>query len=140
MNRFDNVGPSCNHAQSRRSLLVAGAGLLGLGAMEVQPSSARATPLDASVTRAEFGAVPMAAPIHELDKNGHHNVPPGPYTEPSEIVNFRGTVATGVAIGTARDNNGRRLTLGGAGTDVRLMQGEYVGTDGQLHRGTFTHL
>lgn len=140
MNRSELTGTSCEHGHTRRSLLVAGAGLLGLGAMEAYPAVAAATPLDAAVTRSEFGALPMAAPIHELDKNGHHNVPPGPYTEPSEILNFRGTVATGVAIGTARDSHGRRLTLGGAGTDVRLMQGEYVGTDGNVHHGTFTHL
>ena len=130
--------PSCATAPSRRSLLFGTAGLLALGASSSLPASA--SPLDAAVTRAEFGDVPMASPIHILDKNGHHNVPPGPYTEPSEILNFRGHVATGVAIGTAHDNHGRRLTLGGAGTDVRLMQGEYVGTDGAVHHGTFTHL
>ena len=129
----------CRHGLSRGSWLAAGAGLVAAAATGLRASAGPIT-LDASVSATEFGSVPMAAPIHALDKNGHHNVPPGPYTEPSEIVNFRGTVATAVAVGTARDDRGRRLTLGGAGTDVRLMQGEYVGTDGRSHRGTFTHL
>lgn len=60
--------------------------------------------------------------------------------EPSEIRNFRGRVATAVLVGTARDNSGRRLSLGGAGTDVRFMQGEYTTADGRTRRGTFTHL
>lgn len=140
MNEPNCTKPACV-AHSRRMLLLGGAGFVALGAMRTRPAMAGDDDtLDASVTRAEFGSVPMASPIHALDKNGHHNVPPGPYTEPSEILNFRGHVATGVAIGTARDNHGRRLKLGGAGTDVRLMQGEYVGTDGATHRGTFTHL
>jgi len=125
---------------SRRSLL--GAGAAGLAALAM-PRAARAvapTALDARISAAEFGDVPLPLPIHELDKNHHHNVPPGPYTEPSEILNFRGTVATAVLVGTARDQTGRKLSLGGAGTDVRFMSGEYRTADGATHRGTFTHL
>lgn len=84
--------------------------------------------------------MPMPMPIAEIDVHGHHNVPPGPYTEPSEILNFRGNVGTAVLVGTARDNQGRRLELGGMGTDVRFMHGEYQTPDGRRHRGTFTHL
>lgn len=72
----------------RRSLL--GAGAAGLAALAM-PRAARAaapTALDARSSAAEFGDVPLPLPIHELDKNHHHNVPPGPYTEPSEILNF----------------------------------------------------
>lgn len=140
MSHNDAVRMNCGNCSSRRSVLRAGVGLLALGAMDVFPREAMATPLDATVTRAEFRGGPVPSPIHSLDKNGHHNVPPGPYTEPSEILNFRGHVATGVTVGTARDNHGRRLTLGGSGTDVRLMQGEYVAADGKTHHGAFTHL
>lgn len=92
------------------------------------------------MSRSEFGTHPMPLPITELDKNGHHNVPPGPYTEPSEILNFQGDVGVSVLVGSAHDNNGRALTLGGAGTDVRFMRGNYVTADGKTHSGTFTHL
>ena len=122
---------------SRRTLLSAGAGLLAAGS--IFPLSARAQD-DSDVSRAEFGTHAMPTPIKEIDKNGHHNVPPGPYTEPSEILNFQGDFGVGVLVGSAHDNHGRALTLGGAGTDVRFLRGNYVTADGKTHSGTFTHL
>lgn len=75
---------------SRRTLLTAGAGLLAAGSALGVP--ARAVNRTAEV-RAESGARVLPSPIKEIDKLGHHNVPPGPYTEPSEILNFRGISA-----------------------------------------------
>lgn len=67
-------------------------------------------------------------------------VPPAPYTEPSELFNFRGSVATAVLASTGKDNQGQELLLGGPGTDVRFMRGEYIAEDGSTHHGTFLHL
>ena len=83
---------------------------------------------------------PLPEPIPQLDANGNHNVPPAPYVEPSEIYNFRGRVATAVMVGHGRDNAGHTLRLGGPGTDVRFMAGEYVTADGSQSTGTFVHL
>lgn len=117
-----NFSCSCSR---RRALAIAG-GALGAAFLHVSGASTLPSP--------------MPMPIAEIDVHGHHNVPPGPYTEPSEILNFHGTVGTAVLVGTARDNHGRRLQLGGLGTDVRFMQGEYQTADGVRHKGTFTHL
>ena len=122
---------------SRRTLLSAGAGFLAAGS--VLPLRALAQS-DADVLASEFGSRPLPTPIKEIDKNGHHNVPPGPYTEPSEILNFQGDFGVAVLVGTAKDNTGRALTLGGAGTDVRFLRGTYVSADGTTHSGAFTHL
>lgn len=85
-------------------------------------------------------ARPLPTPIPEIDTKGDHNVPPAPYTEPAEIYNFRGQIASAILAGVGQDNEGRILRFGGPGTDVRFMQGEYVTTDGKTHRGTFLHL
>ncbi|OLZ10290.1 hypothetical protein [Sulfobacillus thermosulfidooxidans] len=85
-------------------------------------------------------SLPLPTPIPEIDAKGDHNVPPAPYTEPSEIFNFRGRVATAILAGWGRDNAGHMVRFGGPGTDVRFMQGEYVTEDGEKHYGTFIHL
>lgn len=84
--------------------------------------------------------LPLPTPIPQLDVNGNHNVPPAPYVEPSEIYDFRGRVATAVLMGKGRDQNGNPIQLGGPGTDVRFMTGDYVTSDGTRHHGTFVHL
>lgn len=70
---------------------------------------------------------------------------PGVGTEPSTIFNFQGKVAilnihgTGLRTETDPDSGefiGQTPHLPFA-TDVRFMQGTYVGIDGQQHQGTF---
>ena len=70
---------------------------------------------------------------------------PGPGTEPSTIFNFQGKVAIlnihGTGIRTEFDPDSgvmlnQTFSLPFA-TDVRFMQGTYVGIDGQQHQGTF---
>lgn len=123
---------------SRRSLIRLGAVIAG-GMTAGVPLGAFAG--GAPPSPAQFGGqTPLPLPIPEIDKNGHHNVPPAPYAEPSEIFNFRGNVATAILAGTGHDNRGRAIKFGGPGTDVRFMQGEYVTGDGQHHRGTFIHI
>lgn len=67
-----------------------------------------------------------------------HFVPFGPGTDPSSITDFKGSI--GVAdvrgTGTARHSDGHTETLL-FDTDMRFMQGVYVGRDGEVHSGTF---
>ena len=70
---------------------------------------------------------------------------PGPGAEPSTIFNFRGKVAilnihgTGTRTELNPDTGVpiRSTTNLPFATDVRFMQGTYVGIDGEEHRGTF---
>lgn len=122
---------------SRGDLLRAG---LGLAAGVAAAGAWGAAPLLAAGVDTSPDTLPLPTPIPEIDRFGHHNVPPAPYTEPSEIFNFRGRVATAVLAGTGHDDRGTALRFGGPGTDVRFMQGEYVAADGSHHSGTFVHL
>ena len=74
-------------------------------------------------------------PIEGLD---FHFTIFGPGVDPSSITDFKGQV--GVAevqgTGTARNPDGTVETLL-FDTDMRFMQGVYVGQDGAVHRGTF---
>jgi len=70
---------------------------------------------------------------------------PGPGTEPSTIFNFQGKMAIlnihGTGIRSEFDPETGELTDQSFdlpfATDVRFMQGTYVGVDGQQHQGTF---
>src|SRR5499425_1248732 len=63
----------------------------------------------------------------------------GPGVEPSTIFNFRGVtgVATVQGTGTAWNTMTGERTALLFDSDNRFMQGEYVGADGERHRGTF---
>lgn len=118
---------------SRRTLLQAALGVAASGM--AAGSSAVALAAGTSSPPA-----PLPMPIPELDKNGHHNVPPAPYAEPSEIFNFRGRVATAILAGHGTDTQGHHIKFGGPGTDLRFMHGEYVTADGTHHVGAFIHI
>jgi len=79
-------------------------------------------------------------PIPWLDKNGSHNQPAGPKSEPSHIYHFKGRVgrcADFVGMGT--DNKGNRIAFGTPTTDYGFMEGEYfAGRTAQT--GAFTHI
>ncbi|CCF83888.1 hypothetical protein [Nitrolancea hollandica] len=118
---------------SRRDLLRAG---LGFSAAAI----AAGVPAGTLAADGAPATSQLPKPIPQLDPRGHHNVPPAPYSEPSEIFNFKGRVATAVLSGTGRDHAGKPLKFGGPGTDVRFMQGEFVTEGGARQRGTLTHL
>ena len=115
------------------------------------PSCRRRLFLQSGVSLAAAGATALAlpglaaadavpVPIPELDKNGHHNQPPMPGAEPSEIYNFQGQVATCHVAGTGKDGQGNAVPFGSPGTDFRFMRGTYVTADGASHYGTFAHI
>jgi len=59
---------------------------------------------------------------------------PGPGVEPSSITDFKGTVGVCAVQGTGTSTDGRSWLYD---TDVRFMQGTFIGKDGHRHRGTF---
>ncbi len=124
--------PHCPRC-SRRTLLQAALGVAAGGITAGSSVAALAAGTPSPIA-------PLPIPIPELDKNGHHNVPPAPYAEPSEIFNFRGRVATAILAGDGRDQHGHSIKFGGPGTDLRFMHGEYVTADGMHHFGTFIHI
>jgi hypothetical protein len=67
-----------------------------------------------------------------------HNVFPGPGVDPSSITDFKGLVGAAdvQGTGTARNPDGSVETLL-FDTDMRFMQGTYVGLDGAVHEATF---
>ncbi len=54
--------------------------------------------------------------------------------DPSSIGDFRGVVALTYLRGRARDTAGHRFIMA---NDIRVLQGDYVATDGMQRRGTF---
>ena len=52
----------------------------------------------------------------------------------STITDFDGVIAAGEIQGRARGSDGSRYTFD---TDMRFMQGTYVGTDGRRRTGSF---
>ena len=62
---------------------------------------------------------------------------PGHGGVPSTITDFNGFIGDAQVTGTGTDNNGNSLLWR---TDVRFMQGVYLGVDGNLHTGTFAEV
>ena len=105
-----------------------------------------ATALGASVLRApaawaKSGSVAVPKPTTNVLSLGgldFHLTSFGPGMDPSSITDFNGFV--GVAevqgTGTATNPDGSTETLL-FDTDMRFMQGVYVGQDGAVHQGTF---
>jgi hypothetical protein len=57
--------------------------------------------------------------------------------EPSTITDFKGFTALAYHAGTATGSDGKKYNLE---TDIRVMEGEYVGEDGRRHEGTFAEM
>jgi hypothetical protein len=112
----------------RRGALAAGA-VGGLGAFDV-PSAfaswgAQPRPIPGGFDE-NFNPVPKDPFIHIL--------PPAIGFEMSAITDFRGTIAAGETQGVAQGSDGSRYTFD---TDMRFMQGQYVGRDGRRRWGSF---
>jgi hypothetical protein len=103
---------------------VAGAGLLragrAFGASGFDPS-----PIPGGFDE-NFNIVPSGAFIHVL--------PPAIGFEMATITDFRGVIAAAEIQGTAQGTDGTPYTFD---TDMRLMQGTYVGMDGRQYQGSF---
>lgn len=126
------VSHHLRHALTRRAFIgsmaavagaAAGAGLIPALAHAAKPSSIAPVPTPNTTV---VGGVPF------------HFVGFGPGIDPSSITDFNGKV--GVAdvqgTGTATNPDGSTETLL-FDTDMRFMNGVYVGADGQVHKGAF---
>ncbi|HEY3060605.1 MAG TPA: hypothetical protein VGL99_16730 [Chloroflexota bacterium] len=128
-------GPHIGHdhfwtrALSRRRLL--GNAAMASGAAMTAglwlPTLANAAPLGHGTPR----PIPQT-----LDDTPFHVQLPGPGVEPSLISDFAGWVGITDILGTAAGgpNDPTGLTYD---ADMRFMSGRFVGTDGQVHVGTF---
>ncbi len=122
------------HGLSRRAFMggaAAAAAGASLGSGLLWPAAASA---------GSFSIAPPRPTPATTTVNGvaFHFVPFGPGVDPSSITDFKGFV--GVAdvrgTGTARNPDGSTETLL-FDTDMRFMQGAYVGLDGAVHEATF---
>jgi hypothetical protein len=144
MSEMWTAGGSCRRC-SRRNLLRTGIGVAATGIALGAPVREAALADSSSVPGGTGSGGtslpnPLPTPIPELDAFGHHNVPAAPYSEPSQIFDFKGRVAEAVLAGTGHDQHGNLIKIGGPGTDLRFMQGEYVTADGAHHQGTFLRI
>ena len=111
---------------------VAVAGLAGLEAIVAAPAFAKKTPAAApkpipgGFKFPNFDLSPTAGDIHVL--------PPVPGLEMSTITDFNGQIGAADIKGDAVGSDGSSWTFD---TDMRFMQGEYIGEDGRHHNGTF---
>jgi len=126
------VSHHLRHALTRRAFIgsmaavagaAAGAGLIPALAHAAKPSSIAPVPTPNTTV---VGGVPF------------HFVSFGPGIDPSSITDFNGKI--GVAdvrgTGTATNPDGSTETLL-FDTDMRFMNGVYVGADGKVHKGAF---
>jgi hypothetical protein len=105
--------------------------------------------LSPALVRAADSAAPKPIPggthLPFLPASGPNSIVhfffPATGREPSLITDFKGVV--GVAnvngTGTATDGKGNKSTLA-FGSDNRFMKGEFIGVDGERHRGAFVFI
>ena len=79
------------------------------------------------------GGTPTPIP-ETLDGTPFHIQLPAPDTELSLINNFNGVVGVADVSGIGTGTGGTNLTYE---VDLRFMSGRFIGTDGNLHQGTF---
>ena len=122
------------HGLSRRAFVggaAAAAAGASLGSGLLWPTAGSATALSSRAPK----PTPATTTVNGVD---FHFVSFGPGVDPSSITDFKGFV--GVAdvrgTGTARNPDGSTETLL-FDTDMRFMQGTYVGLDGAVHEATF---
>ena len=128
-------------ALSRRNFVLAAGGASGLllASKLFSPSAARAwesaapKPLPGG-THLPF--MPASGPNSVI-----HFFFPGTGQEPSVISDFKGVVglANVNGTGTGTDAKGNKTSLL-FGSDNRFMKGEYIGVDGERHRGAFAFI
>jgi hypothetical protein len=132
------VGAACQRPPSitRRQFARAAAGtaVLGgaLGAGLLRPGLA--------APKTSFGPVPISAGggMFHVFPPGLNGVPAD--AEPSTITNLNGFVGLAYLDGMVTQTNtktGEILRLPFLASDMRFMQGDFRGTDGRVHQGTF---
>ena len=114
----------------RRFVGLTVAGLAGTELLRVTPAFGKSTsapkPVPGGFLVPSFAITPTNPDVHVL--------PPAIGFEMSTITDFNGTVAATEVQGTAAGSDGSRWSFD---VDMRFMDGEYVGEDGNHHHGTF---
>jgi hypothetical protein len=127
---------------TRRQFLTTATGAFGLvlGSSAWMPklvdvaeaTSIAPKPIPGGLTAADFGVT-----ITNSTELFHVFAPlAAPGNDPSTITDFHGFVAAAEIRGTARRVGADGATLF-FDNDMRFMQGQYIGVDGELHNGTF---
>ena len=118
------------HTLTRRQFVgVTLAGLAGTELLRAAPafgSTSAPKPIAGGFLIPSFAITPTNPDVHVL--------PPAIGFEMSTITDFRGRIAAGETQGTARGSDGSRYTFD---TDMRFMEGTYVGRDGRRRSGSF---
>lgn len=112
----------------RGAFATAGVAAFGLfdAARAFGASGADPKPIPGGFALPDFHEVPSDPFIHVLAPEIGH--------EMSTITDFNGVVAASHVQGQARGSDGSTYSFD---TDMRFMQGLYVGTDGRLRQGSF---
>jgi len=132
---------------SRRDILLKSAGAFGLllgtelipGCGSDRPGDPTAMDLAARSSTLDGEGSGTAVPVPaNPDLGGVHIYIPAPGAEVSAISNFDGLVGAaivdGTGVGHSQGGRDEQLLFD---TDMRFMQGTFVGTDGNRHQGTF---
>ena len=116
--------------------LVLGSGMLGSGFW--RPRLVRAGKPPGAAPNPIPGGLQPLGPGTEV----FHIFLPGPGNEPSTITDFNGFVGVAhvTGNGTRTDTSTGNTSRLFFDTDMRVMQGHYVGVDGEQHEGTFCFL
>jgi len=119
------------HTLTRRQFVgVTVVGLAGSELLRTAPAFSKSTsapkPIPGGFLVPSFAITPTNPDVHVL--------PPAVGFEMSTITDFNGTVAAAEIQGTATGSDGSSWFFD---TDMRFMDGEYVGEDGRHHHGTF---
>jgi hypothetical protein len=139
MGRWDSMDPvrladrTFEQRMSRRQALRNGA--LAAGAVATLSAA------DVAPALASWGRQPRPIPggfdesFNPVPKDpAWHFFPPYLGFEMGTITDFKGVIAAGESQGLARGSDGRTYSFD---TDMRFMQGTYVGKDGRRRRGSF---
>jgi hypothetical protein len=112
----------------RRGAIAVG-GIAGLGLLDSSSAFARSTgepsPIPGGFDQ-NFQPAPSDPLIHVL--------PPSVGSEMATITDFNGVIGAAELQGTASGSDGSSYTFD---TDMRFMQGAYVGLDGRMYEGAF---
>ena len=128
-------------ALSRRNFVQVAGGASGLllASKLLSPASARAW------ESAAPKPIPGGTHLPFLPSSGPNSIAhfffPGTGNEPSLITDFKGVVglANINGAGTGTDGQGNKSVLA-FGSDNRFMKGQYIGVDGERHRGAFAFI
>jgi hypothetical protein len=138
---------AASHGITRGQFLTRSAGAVGAfaGLSMLAPGAARAAGADPNPIPGGFSSADFGLPSPPFPSFFHIEAPGiiTPTTsEPITITDFNGQVGYSVIDGTGTGTNTGtgQTTRYSTNTDMRFMQGAYVGTDGRVRHGSFAFI